>query len=65
MFYLLLNDRTDKSIVQNLYQEIDDLLQGREVDYDSTKKMKFSEAWYVQLTDLGNLDYEENIKLNS
>jgi cytochrome P450 len=47
MFYLLHKDGADKNDVKKIYQEVDDLLQGSNPDYDTLKKMKFIEAWYV------------------
>lgn len=46
-FYLLFRKQTDPRVVQRLVEEVDEVLMGQAPTYDSCKKMKFAEAWYV------------------
>ncbi|KAF8981542.1 hypothetical protein BGZ46_002622 [Entomortierella lignicola] len=49
MFYLLLRDGADKSMIENLVRESDEVLQGEDPTYESYKKQKYAEAWYETL----------------
>ncbi|KAG0341854.1 hypothetical protein BG004_005877 [Podila humilis] len=44
MFYLLHRSQTDTATLPKLVQEIDQVLQGQDPSYETTKKMKYSEA---------------------
>ncbi|KAF9959242.1 hypothetical protein BGZ70_008924 [Mortierella alpina] len=46
MLYLLLRDGADKSILETLVQEVDDVLQGVEPTYDTYKRQKYAEACF-------------------
>ncbi|KAF9921507.1 hypothetical protein FBU30_008446 [Linnemannia zychae] len=46
MFYLLHRDSTNKSILQKLRTEIDEVVGDSELTYETTKKMKYAEACF-------------------
>ncbi|KAF9344773.1 hypothetical protein BGX26_003931 [Mortierella sp. AD094] len=46
MLYLLYRDESDKSIVEKLIQEVDDVLQGSDPTYETYKQQKYAEACF-------------------
>ncbi|KAI8358585.1 cytochrome P450 [Mortierella sp. GBAus27b] len=46
MFYLLHRDVSDKDIIKNLTQEVDDVLGGGDPTYDTYKRQKYAEACF-------------------
>ncbi|KAF8981543.1 hypothetical protein BGZ46_002623 [Entomortierella lignicola] len=48
MFYLLLRDGADKSMIENLVRESDEVLQGEDPTYESYKKQKYAEACFYE-----------------
>ncbi|KAG0266005.1 hypothetical protein BG011_003655 [Mortierella polycephala] len=48
MFYLMHRSISNPEIVPTLIKEVDGVLQGGEPTYESHKKMRYTEAWYVE-----------------
>ena len=47
MMYLIHTNASDKNIARKLREEVDEVMGDSEPTYESTKKMKYAEAWYV------------------
>ncbi|KAF8981544.1 hypothetical protein BGZ46_002624 [Entomortierella lignicola] len=48
MFYLLLRDSADKSMIERLVRESDEALQGEDPTYDTYKKQRYTEACFYE-----------------
>lgn len=47
MMYAMLRDETDPSLMEKLVQEVDEVLGNELPTYETHKKQKYAEAWYV------------------
>ena len=50
MLYLIYRDDSDKNIQTTLVREVDDVLGGSIPTHETSKNLKFAEAWYDHIT---------------